>query len=121
MTDQEKIKYYEAAHELIAKDEMFLNYDEEGNVIFLLLCNDTFGYGCSDCEQIKLEDCPKVLELLNNDGWPAVIKFIIEQREKNGDSFNRPLGQIKRMMNEYTDALEKARHELSKYKKIADL
>jgi hypothetical protein len=89
----------EAAILLAMEDEAFFNFDHgeggTGEVLVLLLCNDTFGYACADCERIPFAECPRLWAMYQEKGWPALIQYIADKRGE------RPIEPIRKMMAEY--------------------
>lgn len=99
----------------------FVPFDTDGNraIAFNVICNDTFAYACADAEGITLEKAPEILRLYRAGGWPAVARWVQEQR--GGPSASPFIVPVAEAMKE-DDAL---RAEIERWKRceqdVADL
>ena len=50
-----------------------------------LLCSDTFGYACADSEDVPLAECPALVAILQKEGWPGLIRWILARRAARGE------------------------------------
>jgi hypothetical protein len=89
-----EIVRYRAAWELLRLDVLFIGSDSTP----CLLCSDTFGYACADCEEVAWEDLPHILEMYQAGGWPSIVRWIANVRG------SQPLQSVQDAMGE-NDAL----------------
>lgn len=54
-------EHEELVYSLLIEDKMEV-YGEKGSVKMAVDCSDTFFWGCSDCEEISLEELPSLVE-----------------------------------------------------------
>lgn len=110
----EEIVRLRAAAWLAGED---IGFWAQGGEVFVLACNDTFGYACADCEEIPLVDAPRAKAVYQAEGWPGIVRWIAEVRG------SRPLKEVEASMSKFDamrDRCEKAEAALDKIVEIDD-
>lgn len=69
-----------AAVRLSAEDHLFFIENDDGRACPALLCNDVFAWASADCERIEWSDCPTLLQIYEEGGWPEVVEWIAARR-----------------------------------------
>lgn len=104
-------KYYSKDLEhlfwLAARDYIFFSeYDDLGKWsngwCASILCNDTFGYACADCEELEPGNAEEVRKIADKYGWDGVTAWA---------AFRRGCEPIKPLL---TEKYYKAREEIKK-------
>lgn len=103
---EEKDRAVEAMFSLVGSDVAFVSKstpegywagrdpDATGQITFNLLCGDTFEWACADSEEIDLLAAPMILEIYREGGWPAVKRWVQEQRGGPEESpFIKPVAE----------------------------
>jgi hypothetical protein len=99
---KEKLAAAVAAIELSAMDELFFGRDHKtGEIAPYIIVNDIFAYATSDCQKIEWKDIPQLLAKVKAEGWPAAVKWVVEQRGI------KPLGMVESEMDLISNLQEK--------------
>jgi len=98
----QKIKECEAAIKLFAKNELsfnrtWWNEKDKNRLAAFLICNDTFGYACADCEEIDFLLLPDVWENYRKHGWPSIVNLISNIRNC------KPIPEIIKVIKKYKE------------------
>lgn len=73
-------KLDDKVQELLVEEKLRVMVREK-EVFFYILCNDLFFWGCSDQEEFKLEDLPKLLEDLERSPDYGELLWVCKQRK----------------------------------------
>lgn len=91
-----------AAIKLSAHDELFFSfYNNETQKHDLeiphpiIMCSDTFAFAFADGENVEWEDVPKLLEIYEGRGWPAITEWVAKKRGME------PIQPVKERMERY--------------------
>jgi len=95
---RERLRWFEAAHLLLANEHAFIG-QPDGSVFFGLAgwkdgvptlglnMNDVFAWGCADAESFQYIDAPALLEIVKRDGAVGLVKWARDQRAKNREDW----------------------------------
>lgn len=140
---EEKLRQYRAAFILLAHDHAFpwmhgerrknleSPYPPNAPILFCandgaeltsisLLCSDTFGYACADCEEIALAECPALVELMIREGWAGLVRWIQERRAARGQ-IEKPIATVAEAMQRQDDLAAQRDAALSKLAKLSEV
>lgn len=104
MENIEEFNEEEAVIELLQKGHLFLNSRkyfcesrkdlQPETIVLFLNCNDTFSWGCTDAEEIKLSELEDLYKLYKEYGDASVTIWVCKKRnEKPQDSVLKWLKQ----------------------------
>lgn len=98
---RERLRWYEAAHMLLANDDAFIFRDSDSSFFMsavvgeglrqpalALNMNDTFFWGCADAEPFGYIDAPALLEIVKRDGSDGLVKWALDKRKQRSESFD---------------------------------
>lgn len=128
---RERVAWYRAAHTLIAEESVWLRSPAEGCVsaeedgdgpAILVNVNDVFAWGCADAESMRYADAPELLRRQREEGWPGVVRWVQEQREKVGEraELQPPVQARALTMDALRTENERLRAELHRLGKLAE-
>lgn len=96
---KKKNEWFRCAHLLAAQEEVWLRPKNEspffmamtgevdGECVLWVGCNDTFAYACADAEEASYADAPELLRIAEKEGWPGLMRWVQNQREKTGQNY----------------------------------
>lgn len=61
--------------------------DQEEKWDRMINMNDVWGWACSDCHEVPMDQMPELLRLYNAYGWCGVLYFVSEREGGHGSEF----------------------------------
>ena len=71
---------HENAKQLLLAADIFFDADD-GTPPWTINLNDTFGWGCADCEVVPEEELPRLAELFQRYGRCGMLYWVAERRK----------------------------------------